>query len=137
MWAAVSLTHTVFQSFVHTVQKAMPFCMLQAHEHSIGRIIQDYAEVFDAFFEQRHLIPAENFCEVAFGQLEQDPLGMLGRIHETLGLPYFDYVDPRIHDYTQSLDGYSKNSFPELSHDLRERLAHEWSRCFEEWQHTT
>ena len=56
-------------------------------------------------------------------------------IYETLSLSEFDYVEPKLRDYVQSIDGYSKNSFPELPNDMRQRLAHEWSRCFEEWQY--
>jgi omega-hydroxy-beta-dihydromenaquinone-9 sulfotransferase len=129
--------HAVFQSSVHTMKKAMPFCTLQSHDHSIEQTIQDYADVFDAFFEQRHLIPVENFCEVAFEQLEQDPIGELRRIYQTLALPDFSGAESRVRDYTQSLKAYSKNSFPDLPADLRARLAQEWRRCFEQWGYVT
>jgi hypothetical protein len=35
----------------------------------------------------------------------------------------------------ESLSGYKKNTLPELSPDLRERIATEWRRCFEEWDY--
>jgi hypothetical protein len=33
----------------------------------------------------------------------------------------------------ESLSGYQKNTLPELPPGLRERIAGEWRRCFEEW----
>ena len=117
------------------MKKAAPFWALQTYKPDVEQIILDYVDVYDAFFEQRHLIPAENFCEVAFEQLENDPIGQMQRIYETLNLPEFDYVEPKLRDYVQSIEGYSKNRFPDLPNDIRERLAHEWSRCFEEWQY--
>ena len=129
--------HAVFQSSVHTAKKAMPYWTLQAHEQSVDQTFKDSAEIFDAFFEQRHLIPPENFCEIAYEQLDQNPIEQLRHVYETLDLPDFNFVEPRIRDYTLSLKGYRKNSFPELSNDIRERLAREWSRCFEEWGYPT
>ena len=117
------------------MKKASPFWSLQKSEPNVDQIIRDYIEVYEAFFEQRHLIPADNFCEVAFGELERDPIGQVQRIYDNLSLPEFGYIEPKLSEYVQSIDGYSKNSFPELPSEIRERLGHEWSRCFEEWQY--
>ena len=117
------------------MKEAAPFWALQTREPDAEQIVQDYVDVYDAFFEQRHLIPEENFCEVAFDQLENDPIGQMQRIYETLSLPGFDQVEPKLRDYLESIEGYSRNTFPELPNDIRERLAREWSRCFEEWQY--
>ena len=111
----------------------MSWWALQEPELDIDLVIRDYIEVFDAFFEQRHLIPGENFCEVAFDALERDPMGQMRQIYDKLNLPDFDHVEPTLRDYVQSIDGYSRNSFPELSDDMRNRLAREWSCCIEEW----
>ena len=125
--------YTVFQSTEHTWTKVMSWWALQEHHPDPDDVIRDYDEVFDAFFEQRHLIPEENFCEVAFDELERDPVGEVGRIYEELHLPDFKHVEPTLRDYVQSIKGYSRNRFPELSHEMRDRLALQWSRCFEEW----
>jgi hypothetical protein len=57
------------------------------------------------------------------------------RIYERLRLPVFDGVASKLRAYLQSIGSYAKNSFPELPNETRERLAREWSRCFEEWQY--
>ena len=68
--------------------------------------------------------------DAAYGQR-----GEMRSIYDSLNLPDPDYIEPKIRDYVQSIDGYSKNSFPELPDDVRERLTNEWSRCFNEWQY--
>jgi omega-hydroxy-beta-dihydromenaquinone-9 sulfotransferase len=127
--------HAVFQSSLHTMKKSTPFWALQKYKPDIERIIQDYVDVYDAFFEQRGLIPAENFCEIGFDQLEQNPIAEVQRIYRELRLPEFECVEPKLRQYVQSLDGYSRNSFPELPSDVRKRLGREWGRCFEEWEY--
>lgn len=125
--------HEVFQSTVHLLQKTQHLSALQRGNPDVDRVIHDYTEVYDAFFQQRQLIPAGNFCEVAFEDLERDPLGLLRQIYEKLRLPEFAHVEPRLRQYVQSLTGYQRNRFPELSADLQARLANDWQRSFQEW----
>jgi hypothetical protein len=98
-----------------------------------GRTIREFKEIYEAFFEQRHLIPRDRFCEIRFEDLEADPLGQLRGLYEALALPDFQVAEPVLHCYVESLAGYQKNTFPEMPADLRTRIAREWKRCFEEW----
>ena len=52
-------------------------------------VLGQYRAMYDAFFEERGLIPAGHFHEVGFERLEADPIGEVGRIYEALGLPDF------------------------------------------------
>jgi hypothetical protein len=54
-------------------------------------------------------------------------------VYADLGLPDFGLVEPAIQRDVDSIAGYKKNKFPELSPTLRNRIAHEWRLCFEEW----
>jgi len=96
-------------------------------------IIRQYREMYDAFFEARPLIPAGQFCEVAFEELEEDPIGQVKKIYETLGLPSFETFEPALREYMNSLAGYKKNAHPDLSPQWKARLKSSWQRCFEEW----
>ena len=57
-------------------------------------VVRDYVEVFDAFFEQRNLIPEGHYCEVAFDDLERDPVREVRRIYGRLQLPAFAQAEP-------------------------------------------
>jgi hypothetical protein len=97
------------------------------------RVIRQYREMYDAFFEERALIPQGQFHEVRFADLETDPVGTVRRIYAGLSLPEFAEVEPALREYVASLAGYRKNEFAPLAADVVERLWREWARCFEEW----
>jgi omega-hydroxy-beta-dihydromenaquinone-9 sulfotransferase len=81
--------------------------------------------------------PAGRFHEIGFEQLEQDPIGEVRKIYETLSLPPFSEVEPALRQYMNSLAGYRKNAFPDLSVELMARMAKEWKMCFEKWGYST
>jgi hypothetical protein len=126
---------TVFQSFVHTYQTGLPFGRLQRTDAVdwSERVIRQYRELYDAFFEERGLIPAGHFHELGYADLEKGPLGEMRKLYEALDLPAFAHVEPALRAYLDSLSGYRKNVFPELAPELRRRIASEWRRCFDEW----
>lgn len=96
-------------------------------------ILGQYRAMYDAFFEERELIPAGHYHEVGFERLEADPIGEVGRIYEALRLPEFRHIEPALRRYVGSIAGYTKNAFPPLSDDLRRRIAIHWRPCFEAW----
>ncbi len=98
-----------------------------------ARTLRQYREMYEVFFEERELIPEGHFHEVCFEELDQDPIGEVRRLYEALDLPDFAQVESRLREYVNSNAGYKKNEFPELATDLRERIADEWRRCFDEW----
>jgi hypothetical protein len=127
--------YTVFQSSVHTFRAGLPFGCLQNTScvDWMERIIRQYKELYDAYFEERGLIAAGHFHELGFAELEKDPLGEMRKLYQALDLPDFTKVEPAIRIYMDSLSGYRKNVFDELAADVRRRIASEWRRCFEAW----
>jgi hypothetical protein len=97
------------------------------------RIIAVYRTMYDAFFEQWPSIRPEQRCEVTYEALVRDPIGQVEAIYAALGLPGFADVRPRLQDYVESIGGYERNTHSELPESIRQRVAREWRRCFEEW----
>jgi len=130
---------TVFQSSVRTLETMLDWQALQRADPKYFDewILQQYREMYDAFFEARPKVPAGQFCEVAFEHLEQNPIEQIGRIYETLGLPSFASFEPVLQRYVKSLAGYKKNTFPELSPERKARLKSSWARCSEEWGYSS
>jgi hypothetical protein len=125
--------YAVFQSSVHTWRKVKSFWGLQSTEVDENCVLEDYAQVCDAFFAQRHRLTEQNFCEVRFDDLERDPIGELRRVYRSLALPDFEHVEPALRGYLASLDGYRRNTFPPLPPQTKERVADAWRRSFEAW----
>jgi hypothetical protein len=97
------------------------------------RTIRQYLEMFDAFIEEKGMIREDRFHEVRFEDLERDPIGEMRSVYEALSLPDFGVVEPSMRSYVGSLSGYKKNTYLPLTPELRERIAQEWRRCFEQW----
>jgi hypothetical protein len=127
--------YAVFQSTRHLWNTGPPNWCLQRPDYpdAEGRILATYRAMYDAYFEQRALIPAGHGYELAYEDLERDPIGQLRGVYEGLGLPDFAPVRPLVERYLGSVAGYRKTEHPALPEPLRQRIAREWDRCFEEW----
>ena len=129
--------YTVFQSSLHTIRRTLRLASLQRSDHVDWetRTLRVYREMYERFFEERALIPDGHFHEVCFEDIEKDPIGQVRNIYEALDLPDFAHVESRLQEYVDSTVGYKKNEFPELTADLRDRIASEWRRYFDEWRY--
>ncbi len=128
--------YDVFHSTRKTLKAVAEFHRLQrapVAEDLDDWILRMYRKMYDAYFEERSLIPAGQFCDVRFEQLEQDPLGQIRGIYEALQLPDFNLVSGELQSYVSSIADYRRNSFPVLPEERRKRIAKDWQRCFEEW----
>lgn len=127
--------HDVFRSTVHLMKKIAPWFAFQRTDYRglEDDVIRQYREVYDAYFEERHLIPDGHLHEIRFSDLEADPVGQLRGLYSGLDLPAFAHMEPPLRRYVDSVASYKKNEFQELPADLRERLSREWRRSFEEW----
>jgi hypothetical protein len=116
------------------MQTMLKYFVLQRPNLDVeGRVIRDYREVYDAYFEEVGQIRPDRFHELRFEDLERDPIGQMQGVYEALGLPYFGEVEPALGRYVGTLSGYRKNTYPEIPPATRERIACEWRRCFEAW----
>ena len=127
--------YDVFRSTQHLMKSIAPWWALQRPDHADldNRILRQYREVYDAFFEERGLIPQGHYHEVGFEDLEADPIGQVRGFYDGLGLPDFAQAEPALRQYVASIAGYKKNALTTIPAELRERIAREWWRCFEEW----
>lgn len=126
----------VFQSTHRTLQIISRWHGLQKWDFSDldDFVLRQYVRMYDAFFADRALIPAGHYHEIAFEDLEQDPVGEMRKAYGTLGLPGFELAEPRLHAYVHSIRHYRKTEFTTPLHqELAARIAHRWHRSFDEW----
>ncbi len=89
--------------------------------------------MYRSFFEDRTLIPEGQFCEIAFEELEENPLREIATIYESLNIKGFHRYEPALRDYVASVSNYQKNRHPPLPPQLRQCLAKSWQQSFQEW----
>ncbi len=125
----------VFQSTRHLFDSSVWFMYLQRPE--LGglddHILDWYVEMYDAFFEDWPTIPEDQRYEISFDDLESDPIQTLRGTYGAMGLGAFP--EPELRTYLASIEGYSKNRYPALPADQREKVATRWRRCFEAWSY--
>jgi hypothetical protein len=127
--------YVVFRSTRHLIRAVQPLYHLQDGpiQDSDDHILSVYTEMYDAYFEERGVIPEGQLCEVSFEDLERAPVGVVRSIYESLGLPGFEDLRPGLEGYLSTIAGYRKNRHEELPEPLRRRIAQEWGRSFDEW----
>jgi omega-hydroxy-beta-dihydromenaquinone-9 sulfotransferase len=128
----------VFQSYRRTARLMMETSFHRARKVDLEEwILREYRVMYDAFFEERRLIPDGQYHEMSFEELERDPFGQMKDLYEALNLPDFAQAEPALRRYLDSIADYKKNEFASLPDELRRRIAEAWSPCFEEWGYRT
>ena len=127
--------YIVFASTRHTIRVTKPLYHFRERlaEDEDDRLISVYTEMYDFYFDERELIQEGRLCEVGYEELGREPVGVVGSIYESLGLPGFEEVRPRLESYLDSIAGYRKNRHEELPDPLLRRISQDWGRSFDEW----
>jgi omega-hydroxy-beta-dihydromenaquinone-9 sulfotransferase len=129
--------YDVFRSTTHTWETAGRWWQFQRANYdddAINRqLLRQTKILHDSYFAQRPLIPPGRLHEIAFHDLEQDPIQQLRNTYEALDLPDFQHAVKPLTSYVDSLAGYRKNAFAELAVDLRKCVYRELRHCFDEW----
>jgi hypothetical protein len=127
--------YDVFSSSLHTTRSAIPWWTLQRPDLSDieETTLRQYAEVHDAYFTDRVMIPMGRLCEIAYEDLVADPIATLRPAYQSLALPDFSVAEPHFRTYLQSIQGYERNRFAPIDPPWKQAVAERWRRCFDEW----
>ncbi|MDJ0614352.1 MAG: sulfotransferase [Rhizobiaceae bacterium] len=127
--------YRVFQSQRHFFDTAGWYTYLQRPnlETLDDEILQRYVTMYDAYFEDRKLIPDDRFHEIRFDDLEADTVQEIEKTYAALSLDGFPEFKPSLERYVSSLKNYKKNTFHSLDEESRLRVSECWSRSFERW----
>lgn len=98
-------------------------------------ILRRYREIYDAFHEEQTLIPAGQYTEIKFSDLEQDMLGQVGGLYEQLKLSGFAAMEPQLKALIAKQAGYRKNIHPDIPEPLRRSIYQAWQPAFERWNY--
>ncbi len=70
-----------------------------------------YEKCIRTYEETKGLIPAGRLHEIRFEDLERDPLEQIHQIYQSLSLPGWNLVEPKIQAQLPALKAYKKNAF--------------------------
>ena len=99
------------RSYLHLIRLMDNWHALQSFdfEELVSRQIVIYRRMAEAYLEQRQLIPEGRLVEVRYEELEQDKIGHMRLIYDSLGLEGYDDFAPQLADYVESIAGFEKN----------------------------
>lgn len=127
--------YAVFVSTIGLLKSLHPVFRLHRGPKKIDTeaVLQTYKTMYDAYFDDAPLVPRGQLIEVAYEDLERDPLGQLRTIYDGISLGDFDEVRPAMEAYLASVADYQKNRHRPLDDATRERVADVCSRSFKAW----
>jgi hypothetical protein len=97
------------------------------------QILGQYRRMYEKYFAEKGLIPRGQLHEMAFEDLEKDPVGQLADLYDDLGLPDFGIVRGDVVRYCRSVADYRRNEYLPLPEELRSLIVQRWIRSFETW----
>jgi omega-hydroxy-beta-dihydromenaquinone-9 sulfotransferase len=127
--------YAVFVSTIGLLKAVRPVFRLQRGPREIDEdaVLRTYAEMYDAYFADRDQIPPGQLVEIAYEDLERDPVGQVRSIYDGLALGEFEAFRPALEAYLASIAGYRKNRHPALDEATRRKVAEACSLSFDAW----
>lgn len=127
--------YVVYQSTTRLYSKALTTSYLQRPDQDTlaQGILARYQSMYDAFFAQKQLIPAGQFFEISYEDLEAKPAEQIENIYQALNIPGFLDFKPELRKYLDSIADYRKNVHETLSNEIKSKIATLWHRSFSEW----
>jgi hypothetical protein len=95
-------------------------------------VIDSLQRMYDAYFEDRALLPANQLVELSYEELVEDPKSQLRSIYERLELGDFARVEPALDDHLADVKNYRTNRHT-IDDESSERIRREWARYFAEF----
>jgi len=130
--------YVVFQSTRRLYEKMIPTTALQKNNLNDwdDHIIRNYRIMYEAFFNEKKLIPKENLFEISFEEFEKNILNNFKNIYNKLNIPNFKNVEPSIKAYLNTISDYKKNKHNRLEQEIIKKINKDWERNFNEWNYS-
>ncbi len=140
LWPKAKFIHihrnpfVVYSSTVHYYRKLLPELALQSFDHLDVEemVLTNYPKLMDTLDQDRRQLRDDQFAEIAFEDLENDPLAVLKGIHERLGISGWQDAEVSTQRYLASLKSYQKNRFS-LEEEDELRVRQRWAKWIDRW----
>ena len=127
--------YRVFLSTMNLMEKVLPLVSLQGDckDGIRASVLRDYVRMYDSFFEDQSLILTDHYAEIAYEDLEKDPVREIAKLYGILNLPDFSEFQADLENYVNSLSNYKKNRYPLISDEDCHDISIAWKRNFDAW----
>ena len=103
--------YDTLRSYVHLIRLMNDWHALQRvdFDELLQKQLEVYRDMAQAYLRQKALIPAGRLVEIRYEELEQDKVGQIRGIYDTLGFQGYDEFEPGLTEYVASIAGFQKN----------------------------
>ena len=96
------------------------------------QVIDNYKQLMTAFFEQKKMIPSENYVEISYEELVKNPLEQVKKIYEKLKLPGLEKGLPGMNQYLERKKNYKVNVY-KIDEKVIQRVQEQWDVTIKLW----
>lgn len=94
------------------------------------QVLENFKRLYRSFLRDRELLDADQFHQVRYEDLIENPTGTVQSIYEQLELGDFEPVRPRIEAFFESSKGYRAGTY-NFSPELRQKITEHWGEYIE------
>jgi hypothetical protein len=98
-----------------------------------SEILRRYRLMYEAFFEDRKLIPSGNYYEICYEDLEINKYTEIEKIYHSLKFSGFDQYSLKLIEYLETIKEYKKNAYEPLEATIKEKVYESCKSSFIEW----
>ncbi|MCW9031686.1 MAG: sulfotransferase [Gammaproteobacteria bacterium] len=120
----------VFISSLHQANKLFEHNKLTANKTDSGKfILSRYISLFNAYSEDKKLIPKSHLIEIAFEELEKSPAEITRSIYSKLAIDGYSKAEADISAYLRSTRNYKKNVY-KITNKERALVNNRWDKAY-------
>ncbi len=128
--------YDVYRSNMHIAREGHVVHQLQDPDPGDSyqtRFLDNYRGMEEAFYRDIETMPAGQVAELAFEDLERDPVGEIRKIYQALGLVFSAEFEARLEHYLDSVGDYQKNRFQGLPDEERRAVDAQVGSLMARW----
>jgi hypothetical protein len=99
------------------------------------RILYAYEKTLKKYLSDKEIIPRGQLIEVAYTELDKNPMKVLEKIYDELELGDFEQVGPMMEKYLAQLGRFKKNNTVSIPDHILEQINKRWGFAFKEWDY--
>ncbi|MCO6045558.1 sulfotransferase [Aeoliella sp. ICT_H6.2] len=107
---------------------------LPEYEWMEEEVLKNLVVMYQAYREDRELIPEGNLCELRYENLVADPKAEISRMYDELSLGDYARIEPGVDSYIERTRDYQTNRF-ELPADVKARVRDRWGIYFDMFEY--
>jgi hypothetical protein len=126
----------VYRSNMHTEREGHAVLQVQDTDDASSyatRFLDNYHDMEASCYRHAAGLPIHQFCEVAFEELERDPLSVIEHIYLQLGLNLSPEFRTRLKSYLAGIADYQKNVFHPLPNEVQTTIRQKMQPFFLHW----